>query len=422
MAVSLKDLEEVQRLTQRLREIVDLGEKELGPLKELGEYVPHLKEINTRLDDIEAKAGRPSLFGDSNGDVIDFEEAKARAEKRARDKQRVKAFNHFVRKGIERTPKAMREALVPTESDGTKGWNHDSLDLKALNLTDDTLGGFFVLPDVIQDELLRNVVLISPIRGLARTMQTSSNNVKIPVLTSQTAASWISETGTRSASTDPKFGMKDIPTHECYALMLFSRQLLEDSYFDLEKELSFEFSQQFAKLEGTAFVKGSGVGQPLGLLNDPSITGNTNTFTTASSGVLVADDLIGAVHNFPAFAYYMQNASWVFNLKTLGAIRKLKDSQNRYLWEPGLSLADPPMILNMKYTITPDMPDIATSAYSIMFGDFKRAYRIVDRVQIAVQRLEELYATSAQIGVLAYKRVGAQTVLPEAAYAIQIHS
>lgn len=421
MAVTLQDLEEVHKLTSRLRELVDIGEKHIGKMQEYGEDVPHLKALNARLDEIEAKANRPGLFGDANGDVIDFDEARERAEKRIRDKKRAKSFNRFVRKGLTPMRATEREDLVPTEA-GNKGWNYESLDLKALNLTDDTLGGFFVLPDIIQDELLRNVVLISPIRGLARVMQTSNNNVKIPVLTSQTAAAWISETGTRTASTDPKFGMKDIPTHECYALMLLSRQLLEDSFFDLEKELSFEFSQQFAKLEGTAFVSGTGVGQPLGFLNDPSITGNTNTFTSASSGVLAADDMIGAVHNFKAFAYYMQNAQWVFNLKTLGTIRKFKDSQNRYLWEPGLSLADPPMILNMKYTIAPDMPDIATSAYAVAFGDFQRGYRIVDRVQIAVQRLEELYATSAQIGVLAYKRVGAQTVLPEALYAIQIHS
>jgi HK97 family phage major capsid protein len=421
MAVTNEDLERVHKLTARLREIVDIGEERLGKMQEFAEDIPHLKALNERLDQMEAKYNRPSLFGESNGDIIDLEEARERQEKAVQRKQRRKAFNVWARKGLERTPKNLRENLVPTES-GVKGWNYESLDLKALNLTDDTLGGYFVLPDIIQDELIRNVVLISPIRGLARVTQTSSNSVKIPVLTAQTAAAWVSETGTRSASTNPQFGMKDIPTHECYAMVLFSRQLLEDSFFDLEAEMSLEYSQQFAKLEGTAFVTGTGVGQPLGFLNDPSITGSTNVFTTASSGVLAADDLIGAVHNFKAFAYYMQNAQWVFNLKTLGVIRKLKDSQNRYLWEPGLSLADPPMILNMPYTVAPDMPDVATSAYAVAFGDFKRGYRIVDRTQIAVQRLEELYATSAQIGMLAYKRVGAQTVLAEAIYAIQIHS
>lgn len=421
MAVADKDLQEVHELTRRLRDIVDIGEERLGKMQEFAEDIPHLKAINTRLDQIEAKANRPSLFGGSNGEILDLDEAQERQEKAVQRKQRRKAFNHWIRKGLERTTKTQREYLVPTES-GSKGWNYENLDLKALNLTDDTLGGFFVLPDIIQDEVIRNVVLISPIRGLARVMQTSSNNVKIPVVTAQTAAAWISETGTRSVSTNPQFGMKDIPTHECYALMLFSRQLLEDAFFDMEKEMSFEFSQQFAKLEGTAFVNGTGIGQPLGFLNDPAITGGTNVFTTASSGVLAADDMIGAVHNFKAFAYYMQNAQWVMNLKTLGVVRKFKDSQNRYLWEPGLSLADPPMILNMKYTIAPDMPDVATSAYAVAFGDFQRGYRIVDRTQIAVQRLEELYATSAQIGVLAYKRVGAQTVLSEALYAIQVHS
>lgn len=420
MAVSQADLEaqyaEMQRATARLREIVDLSEKELGRGQELAEYKPALDQINQRLDQIEAKASRPQLHEGSAGD------GGAALEKKERGQKQSKALRSLIRSNFKTRDmrREDRESLVPElVKDGE--FNAKGLDLKALNLTDDTLGGFFVLPEIIQDEIIRNVVLISPLRGAARVMQTTSNNVKIPVLTSPTAAAWISETGTRTVSSNPQFGMKDIPTHEMYALMLFSRQLLEDSFFDMEKEMAFEFAQQFAKLEGAAFINGSGVGQPLGILNDPT-TLSSGVFTTASSGVLAADDMIGAVHNFKPFAYYMNGAQWIFNLKTLGVIRKFKDSQNRYLWEPGLSLADPPMILNMPYIIAPDMPDIATSAYAVAFGKWDLAYRIVDRTGIAVQRLEELYATSAQIGVLAYKRVGGQTVLSESQYIIQIHS
>jgi HK97 family phage major capsid protein len=425
MPVSQADLEaqyaEMKRATARMHEIIDLSEKELGRGQELAEYKPALDKLNARIDEIEAKANRPGLFGASTGDEVDPDEARAKRERQVEQKLRHKSFTTMMRRGLKSMRASEREHLVPTDQGG-EGWNFKALDLKALNITDDTLGGFFVLPDIIQDEIIRNVVLISPLRGAARVMQTSSNNVKIPVLTSPTAAAWTAETGTRTVSTNPQFGMKDIPTHECYALMLFSRQLLEDSFFDMEKEMSFEFSQQFAKLEGAAFVSGTGVGQPLGFLNDPAITAGTNTYTSASSGVLAADDMINAVHNFKPFTYYMNGAQWVMNLKTLGTVRKFKDSQNRYLWEPGLSLADPPMILNMPYIIAPDMPDIATSAYAVAFGKWDLAYRIVDRTGIAVQRLEELYATSAQIGVLAYKRVGGQTVLSEAAYALQIHS
>lgn len=402
-------MEEMGQLVHRFREIVDQGEAWSA------ERQPAFDAMNTRMDAIEAKAARPQLYAggvDTKGEPVDLETKRAQMAER-------KAFRALVASNFRTANMSAedRAALIPEETKGG-AINSKRLNLKALNLTDDTLGGYFVLPEIVQDEIIRNVVLISPIRQLARVMQTSSNNLKIPVLTSPTAAAWISETGTRSVSSNPQFGMKDIPTHEMYALMLFSRQLLEDSFFDMEKEMSFEFSQQFAKLEGTAFVSGSGVGQPLGLLNDPNLA----SFTTAGSGALTADDLIGAVHNYPSFAYYLAQAQWVFNLSTLGYIRKLKDSQNRYLWEPGLSLADPPMILNMKYVVTPDMPSIAASATAVLFGDFSRGYRIVDRTQIAVQRLEELYATSAQIGVLAYKRVGAQTVLSEAIHGITIHS
>ena len=410
MALTPQETEEMGTLVHRLREIVDQGEGWIA------EREPNFKSLNTRLDELEAKSARPTLFADGRGDSGEMEA-------KQRNKQRSKALRSLVASSfnVRNMSADDRANLVPDQlKDGTP--NAKGLDLKALNLTDDTLGGFFVLPEVIQDEIIRNVVLISPIRGIARVMQTSSNNVKIPVLTSPTAAAWISETGTRTVSSNPQFGMKDIPTHECYALMLFSRQLLEDSFFDMEKEMSFEFAQQFAKLEGAAFVSGTGIGQPLGFLNDTAITAGTNVFTTATSATLAADDLIGAVHNFKTFAYYMANARWAFNLKTLGVIRKFKDSQNRYLWEPGMSLADPAMILNMPYVVAPDMADVSASSNSVVFGDFERGYRIVDRTQIAIQRLDELYATSAQIGVLAYKRVGAQTVLSEAMYCIQTHA
>lgn len=407
MAVTKSELEEVQQLTHRLREIVDLGEGELAERKQ------NFDALNARIDSIETKAARPQLFTgatDAQGEPIDFET-------KAQQKARKSAMRALIAADFNlRNMRAEDRANLVPELTKDGSVNSKALDLKALNLTDDTLGGFFVLPEIVQDEIIRNVVLTSPIRALARVMTTSSNSLKIPVLTSPTAAGWTSETGTRSVSANPQFGMKDIPTHEMYALMLFSRQLLEDSFFDMEREMSFEFSQQFAKLEGAAFVNGNGVGQPLGILNDPNMT----SFQTAGSGVLAADDLISAYHNYPTFAYYAPRSTWLANLKTIGVIRKLKDLQNRYLWEPGLPNGNPATILDRPYVVVPDMPDIASGAIALAFGDWQSAYRVVDRTQIAVQRLSELYATSAQIGVLAYKRVGAQTVLSEAAHGVKV--
>lgn len=405
MVAEPRDAQEMGQLVHRLREIVDMGESDLAERKGA------LDALNARIDTIEAKAARPQMFAGSPAtEPVDLETKR-------RQKAESQSFRALVAANFKTANMRPEEraALVPeVTKDGA--FNAKRLDLKALNLTDDTLGGFFVLPEVVQDEIIRNVVLISPVRGLARVMQTSSNNLKIPVLTSPTAAAWVSETGTRSVSANPQFGMKDIPTHEMYALMLFSRQLIEDAFFDMEKEMAFEFSQQFAKLEGAAFVSGTGVGQPLGLLNDPNLV----NFQTAASATLAPDDLIGAFFNYPAFSYYMPQSTWVMNLKTLGVIRKFKDSQNRYLWEPGLPNGNPATILDRPYVVVPDMPDIASGALAVAFGDFQRGYRIVDRTQIAVQRLEELYATSAQIGVLAYKRVGGQTVLSEALHGVKI--
>src|SRR6185437_5615691 len=106
--------------------------------------------------------------------------------------------------------------------------NGKLLDLKALNLTDDTLGVFFVLPEIVTGEIIRQVVPYSPVRSVARVRTTGANNLQIPVLNSASNVGWVSETGTRVPSTNPSFGLKDIPTHEASGLMLFSRQLLED--------------------------------------------------------------------------------------------------------------------------------------------------------------------------------------------------
>src|SRR5487761_1995303 len=155
MAVTQQDLEEVHKLTSRLHELVDLGEERLGKMQEFGEDIPHLKALSTRLDEIEAKAHRPGLFAGGTG------EGGAEMERKQRDQTRFKALRKLIASGFDMRalPREDREHLVPDQLKSGE-YNAKGLDLKALSLTDDTLGGFFVLPEIIQDEIIRNVVLI----------------------------------------------------------------------------------------------------------------------------------------------------------------------------------------------------------------------------------------------------------------------
>jgi HK97 family phage major capsid protein len=383
--VDEKEKKEFTQLVGRLREIVET-------YGDVAEFKPHLAKLNERLDSLEVKALKlPMGVGAADEATTARSNAKA-------------AAIALLRKGERRMPKDLKAFLKTADAP-------ESLDYKALSITDDTLGGYFALPEIVTDELIKAVTLVSPIRQFAKVRTTTANSIKLPVRTSPTSAAWTSETGTRVAQTDPRFGMKDVPTHEAYSLMLMSRQLLEDSAFDFEAELRDEFATQFAKLEGAAFVGGDGNGKPYGFLTDANVL--ANSLTLAGGATLTsADPIITMVHDLKSA--YAPRARLFFNRKTLGVIRKLKDSQNRYIWEPGLPNGNPPSIVDMPYTEVPDMPDIASNALPIALGDWQTGYSIVDRATIAVQRLEELYATSAQIGLLAYKRVGGQVVLSEA--------
>jgi HK97 family phage major capsid protein len=407
------EIDEIGSLTSRLRQIVDDGEGALA------ERVDNFKALNNRLDTLEAKQGRVELNADDD-DLIDLEERRA-ARRKARDqKVQLAALRNMVAKSFDMRQISADErgALVPLEGkDGQL--NSKLLNLKSLNLTDDTLGGFFVLPEVVTNELIRNVVVVSPIRQLARVRTTGANSLQIPVLTSQTSVGWIAETATRPSSSDPKIGMKEIPTHEASGLILFSRQLLEDSFFDFPGELSYEFGLQFAKLEAAAFINGDGIGKPLGILKDPTLTTTYKT-QSAGAGALAADDMINMFYADDAFSFYEPNAQWLMNRKTLGVVRKFKDTTNQYIWQPSYASSEPSTILGRPYMTAVDMPDIATGAVSVICGDFRQGYTVVDRSQVAVQRLNELYATTAQVGMLAYKRVGGMLVKPEALRCVKI--
>lgn len=382
MALDTKEMEELGTLAHRLREIVDT-------YGDVAEFKDAFDKLNVRLDTLEAKAARVPLGGAADADE----------KHKAKD-----AILTLLRKGERRMPRDLRQYVKAADAP-------ESMDYKALSISDDTLGGYFALPEIVTGELIKAVTLISPVRQFANVRTTSANSVKLPVRTSPTAASWTTETGTRTASTNPAFGMKDIPTHEMYALMLMSRQLLEDSVFDFEAEMRDEFSTQMAKLEGAAFLAGDGNGKPYGILTDANVTANSVTAAGGAS-LTSADPIITMVHDLKSA--YAPQARIFLNRKTLGVIRKLKDSNQRYIWEPGLPNGNPATIVDLPYTEMPDMPDIASNAYPIAVGDWKRCYTVVDRSTIAVQRLEELYATSAQIGLLAFKRVGGQVVLSEA--------
>ncbi len=160
--------------------------------------------------------------------------------------------------------------------------------------------------------------------------------------------------------------------------------------------------------EGAAFVTGDAVGKPEGLLVNADVA-ETNS---GDGGAITADGLIDLFHAVKTA--YARNGTWLMNRQTLGEVRKLKDSQGQYLWQPGLQAGVPGAILGAPFVEAPDVPDIAANATPVVFGDFRRGYLIVDRVQMSVLRDPFTQATSGNVRFIARRRVGGQVVLAEA--------
>ena len=284
----------------------------------------------------------------------------------------------------------------------------DSMEKKALTVSNDTTGGYLAPPEYVR-ELLKTITEISPIRSIARVRSTGARSIQIPKRDGQFAAQWVSESGTRSETTGYTVGLEELPAHEMYALVDISEQDLEDTVFDLEAEMQSEFAEQFAKAEGTAFVSGNAVGKPQGFM-DATIT----EVNSGSADAVTGDGLISLVHNIKSD--YTRNGTFVFNRATLASIRKLKDTAGQYVFQPGMMLGGNMVntILGHPYVEATDMPSEGANTYPVAFGDFRRAYMIVDRVNLAVLRDPFTQATTGNVRYIARKRVGGQVVQAEA--------
>ena len=283
---------------------------------------------------------------------------------------------------------------------------------KALNLSADTAGGYLAPTEYVR-EIIKGVTEISPARALVRVRQTAQKAIQIPKRTGQFAAQWVSENGTKTETTGLAFGLEELPVHELYALIDVSNQMLEDSAFDMEAEIRMEASEQFAVAEGAAVISGSGVGKPEGILTNASV-GETVSGTAAT----VADS-DGQANGFITLFHaiktaYARNATWMLNRTTLGSARKLKDGDKNYIWMPGLANGVPNTILGAPYVEMPDMPNEGANLYPVAFGDFRRAYTLVDRISMEMLRDPYTQATSGNIRFIFRRRLGGQVVLAEA--------
>lgn len=334
-------------MTDRLAEI----EKKADP-----------SQLVDRLDKLEAKAKRPA------GGVDDPKEPTAER----------KAFGNYLRLGNQ----------ISAE------------DQKALNVSSDPQGGYLAPPE-LSAEVIRDIIEFSPIRTVASVRGTGAPSVIYPTRGDITNAKWHGEMQTREESTI-SFGQKEIEAKEISTYVDISNRLMADAP-QAETEVRIALAEDFGKKEATAFVNGSGVLEPEGFMTNTEIAFSLNGHAT----VLAADALITMLYALPAT--YRNRGAWAMNGTTLGLLRLLKDGDGRFLWQPSYQVGQPETILGRPVVEMVDMPDVASGAFPIIYGDFQ-AYRILDRLSMSTLVDPYTQATNGITRIHATRRVGGRVL------------
>lgn len=353
----------------------------LDPLTEekLARIDAALDQASTRLDRLSLDRARPPLLGGGapRGDGI-AEEHKA-------------AFDLYVRAG---------------ESGGLKG-----LEAKAMSAGSGPDGGYLV-PETVEREVLRRLAERSPIRAIAGQRTISGGLYRRAVATAAPGAGWVAETAPRPETAGPGLTEIAFPAMELYAMPAATQTLLDDAVVDLDAWLADEVETAFAEQESAAFVTGNGVSRPKGFLAYDTLanaawvpgklgfvgTGAAGAFPTASPGDVLID-LVYALNGG-----YRQNAGFVMNRRTQAAIRKLKDGDGNYLWQPPATAGGAATLMGFPVSEAEAMPDIAAGSLAVAFGDFRRGYLVVDRAGLRV--LRDPYSAKPYVLFYTTKRVG----------------
>ena len=265
--------------------------------------------------------------------------------------------------------------------------------------------GGYLVPEEFERQIVMGLDEANVVRSLAKVITTSAER-KIPVAATHSTAAWTAENGAYTPS-DPSFDQKTIDAFKLTDLVKVSIELLQDSMFDLESYIAAEFARAFGIAEEEAFCVGTGTGQPTGIF---TANGGQVGVTAAANNAIAADDLIGLIYSLKS--PYRRNAKFLMNDATIASIRKLKDGNGVYLWQPSLHAGEPDKLLGYDLSTSPYVPGIDPDALTVAFGDFKN-YWIADRSGRTVQRLNELYSTNGQVGFVATERVDGKVILPE---------
>ena len=374
---------EDRKLTQEERNHYDKLMKEVDSLKERIDEEERLENLESGLEkSINEPVARTQQVGET---PEDNEEEKYR--------------NAFW--------KAVRYGKSELESDERKLINQ-----RSLNIGTDAEGGYTV-PDEFERQLIDTLADEVVMRSIATVRQSGSGDRQIPVISDNGSASWIDEEGSYSES-DITYDQKLIGAHKLGRIIKVSEEFLQDSFMNVADHISDVFRRTFGEAEEEAFIKGDASGKPEGV-----ITGGQKALDAAATDEITALEIIELYHDLRR--PYRPRASFLASDDAVKAIRKLKDDNDHFLWQPGLQAGEPDRLLGRPLYVSEEMEELGAENKPIAFGDFSK-YWILDRRGITMQRLNELYAENGQVGFRMRKRTDGKLVLAEAVKYIEMSS
>lgn len=275
-----------------------------------------------------------------------------------------------------------------------------------LRIGEDSDGGYLV-PDEFENKLICALEEKNIFRKLAHIIKTSNGDRKIPIVASHGTAGWIDEGGLIEDS-DETFSQISLSAYKLGTAIKISDELLNDSVFNLEQYIAQEFARRIGAKEEESFLIGDGTNKPTGIFH--TTNGAQVGITSASATAITFDEIYDLFYSLKG--PYRNSAAWIMNDSTVKAIRKLKDANGQYLWQPSVGAGTPDTLLNKPIYTSAYAPEIATGKTPIAFGDYSY-YWIAERQGRTFKRLSELYAKNGQIGFLTWERIDGKLILPE---------
>ncbi|MFD2704078.1 phage major capsid protein [Salibacterium lacus] len=395
----LKLRQERARLVKQMRELIETAESEKRSLDE-EQYQRMEKEVDRLGTEIEREERLNGIESE-----MDQRDGRSAHQDPSQDPQGQEQRNVHPRATEEyrnafwRAQRAGRNALSADQYDQLM-----NTEVRALAVGTDSAGGYTV-PDEFEQQLVQELEERNIMRGLATVISTSSGAREIPIEADKGSAAWLDEEAEYTTS-DAEFAQKVLNAYKLGRIMKISEELLNDSAFNVESYTRNSFARSFAEAEEAAFVSGDGSNKPTGVFQDAQ-----EGHTAAATDAVTADELIDLFHSLRR--PYRRRATFMMGDSTAKAIRKLKDSNDQYIWQPGLQAGQADRILGRPTAISDNSPILAAGNSPILFGDISY-YWIADRQGRVMQRLDELYAATGQVGFRMRQRVDGKLILPEA--------